>query len=236
MLELAGNGMVGVPGTAERLFAALHGAGVSVTMISQGSSEHSICCIVRADQAERGRAAIAAAFADAMADQRTQAVHVTTDICVLAAVGDGMVGTPGVAARLLGGLAQARVNVRAIAQGASERNISVAIAERRCHARAARRAFGVLAVAAIPLGRHHRTRPGRPRVAVATDRDACRGCARNRGSTCACARISDSQRMVLAETGLDPAVRSDRCREPPRNPPTSTPSPRTSAPNTCRMR
>ena len=128
VLELAGNGMVGVPGTAERVFAALHGAGVSVTMISQGSSEHSICCIVRADQAERGRAAIAAAFADAMADQRTQAVHVTTDICVLAAVGDGMVGTPGVAARLLGGLAQARVNIRAIAQGSSERNISVAIA------------------------------------------------------------------------------------------------------------
>ena len=128
VLELVGNGMVGVPGTAERLFAALHRAGVSVTMISQGSSEHSICCVVRADQVDRGRDAIIEAFHDAMADARTQAVHVTRDICVLAAVGDGMVGTPGVAARLLGGLAQARVNVRAIAQGASERNISVAIA------------------------------------------------------------------------------------------------------------
>ncbi len=129
ILELVGNGMVGVPGTAERLFAALHATGVSVTMISQGSSEHSICCIVRADQIERARAAVADAFADTMADARTQAVEVTRGICVLAAVGDGMVGTPGVAARLLGGLAQARVNVRAIAQGASERNISVAIAE-----------------------------------------------------------------------------------------------------------
>lgn len=129
VLELAGNGMVGVPGIAERLFAALHGAGVSVTMISQGSSEHSICCIVRAEQVERARAAVAHAFADAMADARTQGVEVTRGVCVLAAVGDGMVGTPGVAARLLGGLAQARVNVRAIAQGASERNISVAIAE-----------------------------------------------------------------------------------------------------------
>ncbi|MGH8033046.1 MAG: bifunctional aspartate kinase/homoserine dehydrogenase I [Luteimonas sp.] len=129
VLELVGNGMVGVPGTAEKLFAALHAAGVSVTMISQGSSEHSICCIVRADHVERGRAAVLVAFADAMADARTQAVNVTHDICVLAAVGDGMVGTPGVAARLLGGLAQARVNVRAIAQGASERNISVAIAK-----------------------------------------------------------------------------------------------------------
>ncbi|MDE1895014.1 MAG: bifunctional aspartate kinase/homoserine dehydrogenase I [Xanthomonadaceae bacterium] len=128
VLELVGNGMVGVPGTAERLFAALHRAGVSVTMISQGSSEHSICCVVRADEVDRGREAIIAAFHDAMADARTQAVQVTRDICVLAAVGDGMVGAPGVAARLLGGLAQARVNVRAIAQGASERNISVAVA------------------------------------------------------------------------------------------------------------
>lgn len=130
VLELVGNGMVGVPGTAERLFGALRGAGVSVTMISQGSSEHSICCVVRADQAQRGREAIVAAFADAMADGQAQDVSVTPDVCVLAAVGDGMVGTPGVAARLLGGLAQARVNVRAIAQGAGERNISVAIGAR----------------------------------------------------------------------------------------------------------
>src|SRR3546814_5062333 len=123
--------MVGVPGTAERLFAALHGANVSVTMISQGSSEHSICCVVRADQAERGRAAIAAAFSADTATGCTQAVSITPDICVLAAVGDGMVGTPSVAARLFSGLAQARVNVRAIAQGASERNISVAVSDRK---------------------------------------------------------------------------------------------------------
>jgi len=129
VLELVGNGMVGVPGTAEQLFAALHGASVSVTMISQGSSEHSICCVVRASQVERARAAVEAAFAEAMADARTQAVNVTPGIAILAAVGDGMVGIPGVSARLFGALAQARVNIRAIAQGASERNISVAIAD-----------------------------------------------------------------------------------------------------------
>lgn len=130
VLELVGNGMVGVPGTAERLFGALRSAGVSVTMISQGSSEHSICCAVRADQAERGREAILAAFAEALADDQAQEVTVTPDICVLAAVGDGMVGLPGVAAQLFDGLAKARVNLRAIAQGAGERNISVAIAAR----------------------------------------------------------------------------------------------------------
>ncbi|MCI4568277.1 bifunctional aspartate kinase/homoserine dehydrogenase I [Lysobacter sp. CFH 32150] len=128
ILELTGAGLIGVPGTAERLFAALHAAGVSVTMITQGSSEHSICCVLRADQAQRGREAVQAAFAEAIADGQVEGVNVTSDIAVLAAVGDGMVGTPGVSARLFAGLAQARVNIRAIAQGASERNISVAIA------------------------------------------------------------------------------------------------------------
>jgi len=130
VLELVGNGMVGVPGAAERLFGALSAAGVSVIMISQGSSEHSICCVVRADQAEYGRKTVVAAFAGAMADGQAQHVQLTQDICVLAAVGDGMVGQPGVAARLFDGLAKARINLRAIAQGAGERNISVAIAAR----------------------------------------------------------------------------------------------------------
>ncbi|HEV8692953.1 MAG TPA: bifunctional aspartate kinase/homoserine dehydrogenase I [Lysobacter sp.] len=128
VLELSGAGLIGVPGTAERMFAALHDAGVSVTMISQGSSEHSICCVLRAEQADRARAAVEIAFAEAIADGQVEGVDITSNIAVLAAVGDGMVGTPGVAARLFYGLAQARVNIRAIAQGASERNISVAIA------------------------------------------------------------------------------------------------------------
>ena len=128
LLELAGAGLIGVPGTAERMFAALHRAGVSVTMISQGSSEHSICAVVREDEVNAARAAVEAAFAEAIGDGQAQGVGVTPGICVLAAVGDGMVGSPGVAGRLFTGLAQARVNIRAIAQGASERNISVAIA------------------------------------------------------------------------------------------------------------
>lgn len=213
VLELVGSGMVGVPGTAERLFAALHGAGVSVTMISQGSSEHSICCIVRADQAERGRAAITEAFADAMADQRTQAVQVTADICVLAAVGDGMVGTPGVAARLLGGLAQARVNVRAIAQGASERNLSVAIASADATRalRAAHSAFWLspqyVSVGIIGPGQVGRALLSQLGTTLPRLRSRSQLDLRIRG-------ISDSQRMTLSETGLDPdfalqALRND---------------------------
>ncbi|MGV8941806.1 MAG: bifunctional aspartate kinase/homoserine dehydrogenase I [Lysobacter sp.] len=127
LLELSGAGLIGVPGTAERMFAALHAAGVSVTMISQGSSEHSICCVVREAQAEAARAAVAGTFAEAIEQGLVAGVEITGGIAVLAAVGDGMVGEPGVAARLFDGLAKARVNIRAIAQGASERNISVAL-------------------------------------------------------------------------------------------------------------
>ncbi len=129
LLELSGAGLIGVPGTAERMFAALHAAGVSVTMISQGSSEHSICCVVTAAQAERGRDAVRDAFAEAIVAGQVEGIASTSGIAVLAAVGDGMVGMPGVSARLFGGLARARVNIRAIAQGASERNVSVAIAD-----------------------------------------------------------------------------------------------------------
>lgn len=128
IVDVEGAGMIGVPGTAERVFAALREAGVSVVMISQGSSEHSICCVVRAGDVERARDGLTAAFAAELASGQIQAITVTPGISVLAAVGDGMAGTPGVAARLFATLGRARVNVRAIAQGASERNISVALA------------------------------------------------------------------------------------------------------------
>ena len=127
LLNLEGAGMLGVPGTAERVFGALRAAGVSVSMISQGSSEHSICCVIRDADADRAAHALRLAFADEIGDGRIQGVTLTRDIEVIAAVGDGMIGQPGVAARLLSGIARAQVNVRAIAQGASERSISVAV-------------------------------------------------------------------------------------------------------------
>jgi aspartokinase/homoserine dehydrogenase 1 len=128
LLDLEGAGMIGVPGTAERAFGALKGAGVSVVMISQGSSEHSICCVIQEKHADAGKRALLEAFAREIAAGQIQDVHVTPKIATLAVVGDGMAGTPGIAARLFSALGRASVNVRAIAQGASERNISVAIA------------------------------------------------------------------------------------------------------------
>ncbi|HET6395473.1 MAG TPA: bifunctional aspartate kinase/homoserine dehydrogenase I [Pseudoxanthomonas sp.] len=127
LVNLEGTGLIGVPGTAERVFAALRNARVSVVMISQGSSEHSICCVVRQDDADRAQAALVNAFAHELAVGQVQRVQQVPGISVLAAVGDGMAGQPGVAARLFESLGRAQVNIRAIAQGSSERNISVAI-------------------------------------------------------------------------------------------------------------
>ncbi|WP_454831469.1 bifunctional aspartate kinase/homoserine dehydrogenase I [Pseudoxanthomonas wuyuanensis] len=127
VLNLEGTGLIGVPGTAERVFAALRNARVSVVMISQGSSEHSICCVVRSVESQRARTALLTAFAHELVVGQVQRVQLTEGVSVLAAVGDGMAGQPGVAARLFESLGRARVNILAIAQGSSERNISVAI-------------------------------------------------------------------------------------------------------------
>ena len=127
LINLEGSGMIGVPGTADRLFAALKNAGVSVTLISQASSEHSICIAVPQGLADRAKLVISAAFAEELASGQIQSVDVTDGQSIIAVVGDGMAGLPGVAARFFGTLARAGINVRAIAQGSSERNISAVV-------------------------------------------------------------------------------------------------------------
>jgi bifunctional aspartokinase / homoserine dehydrogenase 1 len=129
LVNVEGTGMIGVPGTAERLFGALRDAGVSVTMISQASSEHSICFAVPAAGAARARQAVEEVFFAELHRGQIQTVEVDPGCCILAAVGEGMAGQPGVAAKFFGALGSAGVNVRAIAQGSSERNISVVVAE-----------------------------------------------------------------------------------------------------------
>jgi aspartokinase/homoserine dehydrogenase 1 len=127
LVNLEGAGMIGVPGTADRLFGALREAGVSVMMISQGSSEHSICFAVPESIAEHVRKVVERAFAVELAQGQVQRVGVTTGCSIIAVVGDDMAGMPGSAGKFFGTLGQAGVNVRAIAQGASERNISAVI-------------------------------------------------------------------------------------------------------------
>jgi aspartokinase/homoserine dehydrogenase 1 len=127
LVNLEGTGMIGVPGTAHRLFGALREEGISVILISQGSSEHSICCAVPQEQAERAANVVRRAFDRELKEGQIQSVDVDPDLAILAVVGDGMAGTPGIAAKVFAALGATAVNIRAIAQGASERNISAVI-------------------------------------------------------------------------------------------------------------
>jgi aspartokinase/homoserine dehydrogenase 1 len=131
LVNVEGAGMIGVPGTAQRLFGALREDQISVILISQGSSEHSICFAVRDADVERTMRTVRQAFEAELRTGQIQDVAVVRDCSILSVVGDGMAGTPGVAAGVFDALATAGVNVRAIAQGSSERNISVVIDKRQ---------------------------------------------------------------------------------------------------------
>ncbi len=137
LVNIEGTGMIGVPGTAHRLFGALREEAISVILISQGSSEHSICCAIPQEQAERAASVVRRAFERELQEGQIQSVDVDPDLAILAVVGDGMAGTPGIAAKVFAALGATGVNVRAIAQGASERNIS-AVIEGRSATRALR--------------------------------------------------------------------------------------------------
>jgi aspartokinase/homoserine dehydrogenase 1 len=127
LVNLEGTGMIGVPGTADRLFGALHEGTVSVILISQASSEHSICFAVPNRLADKTEEIVRHAFAAELSKNQIQAIEIRRDCAVIAVVGDEMAGMPGVAARFFSSLGNAGINIRAIAQGSSERNISAVI-------------------------------------------------------------------------------------------------------------
>ena len=127
LVNLEGTGMIGVPGVAQRLFGALRDVGVSVVLISQASSEHSICFAVPEAQGELARATTERAFDAEIRAGHVQKIELLPACSVLAAVGDEMANAPGVAATFFGALGKAGVNVLAIAQGSSERNISAVV-------------------------------------------------------------------------------------------------------------
>src|SRR4051812_31993347 len=127
LVNVEGAGMIGVPGTAQRLFGALREHGISVVLISQASSEHSICFAIPQAEAERTAAVVRQTFGAEFEQGQLQNVDVAPGCSILSVVGDGMAGTPGVAAKVFSALANTGVNVRAIAQGSSERNISMVV-------------------------------------------------------------------------------------------------------------
>jgi aspartokinase/homoserine dehydrogenase 1 len=127
IITVAGKGMVGVHGIAARTFTAVDAERLSVSTIFQASSESSIGFTVPEAEAARGVRAVREAFGEELASGIIDNVSARPGIAVVAVVGDGMAGAPGIAARVFSALAARSINVVAIAQGSSERNISFAV-------------------------------------------------------------------------------------------------------------
>ncbi|HEY4188556.1 MAG TPA: aspartate kinase [Polyangia bacterium] len=128
LITVAGSGMLGVPGIAARTFAALFDEGISVSLISQSSSEQSICLSVPESAAKPAQKRLAEEFRDEIAREEIDGVEVKTGLSTLAVVGIGMAGHPGIAGRVFRAMSDADVNIVAIAQGSSELNISFVVA------------------------------------------------------------------------------------------------------------
>mmetsp|Transcript_35708 Transcript_35708/g.43078 ORF Transcript_35708/g.43078 Transcript_35708/m.43078 type:complete len:928 (+) Transcript_35708:53-2836(+) len=129
LINVEGTGMVGVPGTASKVFESVRLAGVNVVMISQASSEHSICFAVKVAEADSAVKALSDTFAREIQAGQIEQIRTIEDQCILAAVGQGMSSTPGVSAILFSALAKANINVSAIAQGCSEYNLTVVVSK-----------------------------------------------------------------------------------------------------------
>jgi len=161
VVTVAGKGMVGVHGIAARTFAAVDAERLSVSTIFQASSESSIGFTVPEAEADRAVVSLRKAFAAEFASGAIDSVTARPGLSVIAVVGDGMAGTPGIAARVFTALETSGVNVVAIAQGSSERNISFVVTAEDA-AEAARKVHGAFQLSKIGGGRP----PARPSTDV----------------------------------------------------------------------
>ncbi|MFP4845933.1 bifunctional aspartate kinase/homoserine dehydrogenase I [Winogradskyella sp. PE311] len=127
LLTLQGNGMVGVPGFSKRLFETLAHEKINIILITQSSSEHSICFGISASDAERAKEAIDSVFEYEITLQKIDPIVIENDLSIIAVVGDKMKSHQGISGKMFSTLGKNNVNIRAIAQGASERNISAVI-------------------------------------------------------------------------------------------------------------
>jgi aspartokinase/homoserine dehydrogenase 1 len=129
LVTIEGAGMIGVPGVAARTFSAVARTGTSVLMISQSSSEQSICFVVPTKDTPQVQTALEQEMSRELERRDIERIWLQDDIVILAVVGAGMKGTPGISSRVFGSLGQHRINVIAIAQGSSEYNISLVVAQ-----------------------------------------------------------------------------------------------------------
>ena len=127
LISLEGSGMVGIPGFSKRLFAALASKKINVILITQSSSEHSICVGIEANNVTAAKNAIDEAFAYEIELKKVDPLSVESNLSVVALVGDRMKSHTGISGRLFSALGKNGVNIRAISQGSSERNITAVI-------------------------------------------------------------------------------------------------------------
>jgi aspartokinase/homoserine dehydrogenase 1 len=127
LLNVQGSGLLGVVGVSMRLFATLAREKINVILISQASSEHSICIAIETTSARAAKIAIEKEFQNEIRNEEIDEVHTESDLSIVAVVGDGMKHSPGTSGRMFAALGKNGVNVAAIAQGSSERNISAVV-------------------------------------------------------------------------------------------------------------
>ncbi len=127
LISLEGAGMVGIPGISKRFFETLSQSEISIVMITQASSEHSICIAVADSDAKKAAECINNAFEYEISVDKIKTVTVEKELAIIALVGDNMKSHQGLSGKMFSALGKNNVNVRAIAQGASERNISAVI-------------------------------------------------------------------------------------------------------------
>jgi len=130
LINLEGSGMIGIPGFSKRLFECLSVKNINIIMITQASSEHSICIGVRMKDAAEAKKAIDSEFEFEINRSKVEPAKVELNMTNIAVVGDDMKNHQGISGKLFSSLGANNINIRAIAQGASERNISIIIDER----------------------------------------------------------------------------------------------------------
>ena len=204
LLRLEGDGMVGVPGIAQRLFGALARQAVNVILISQASSEHSVCFAILPEMIQAASRSIGDEFALERHAGLIDELIVEDDLAVVAVVGAAMSERPGIAGRLFGVLGGHAINVRAIAQGSSELNVSLVL----------KRSDEAAAVNAIHAALFEPERAvvdvvvagvGGVGAALLSQLDEQRATLeRERGLTLRLAGIASSRHMLLDSEGLDP--------------------------------
>lgn len=127
MITVGGPGMLGLAGVAARIFGAVARAGANILLISQASSEQSVCLAAPRAEAEAAVAELRRELAADFSAHDVEHIEVLDQVVIVAVVGSGMRGTPGIAGRVFGAMGQAGINIIAIAQGSTENNISLVV-------------------------------------------------------------------------------------------------------------